>query len=250
MSGVVKRLASWMAAEAGVELIPSWRAPTLHMERSLRLIFDKFGIDTVIDIGSNVGDYRQFLRANMGFAGPIIGFEPDPELVARLRKRAADTGDSSWTIHETALGAAPDRRRFNRMAETGLNSFLTPLADQPDFNGDYNRVISSFDVSIETLDSFADRLPRDLSRTFVKIDTQGFDLQVLQGGQAVLGQVPALQTELSCSPIYDGSPDLAGSLAAFGAAGFVVSDMILIASQDEVRAVEFDCLMVRRAAVR
>jgi Methyltransferase FkbM domain len=55
----------------------------------------------------------------------------------------------------------------------------------------------------------------DLRRTYLKLDTQGFDLEVLRGGAQVISTLPALQTEVSFHPFYEGMPDYKMAIAAF-----------------------------------
>ncbi len=82
---------------------------------------------------------------------------------------------------------------------------------------------------------------------YLKIDTQGFDLEVLKSGNAVARQVPVVQTEVSLRTLYSGSPSMQDSVAAFGELGFTIADLFLISTDSGHRAVEFDCIMVRDA---
>jgi hypothetical protein len=59
----------------------------------LQELFAQLRIDTVIDVGANLGQYYEFLRDRIGFTGRIVSFEPHPDLAAQLKKRArADKG--------------------------------------------------------------------------------------------------------------------------------------------------------------
>ena len=240
---MLKRVIQKTAELAGIEAIPSWRLESLPLATKLERVFAHYNIETVLDIGANTGQYHDFLRAHVGFQGLVHSFEPDPDLAGPLMQRARGEGDR-WEVHQLALGASPSHATFNRMSNSQFNSFHTPAAGQPGQFSEFNKVVAAFPVEVTTLDSLLG-LFGDLSRVYVKIDTQGFDLEVLAGGRQVMAAVPGLQTEVSCRPIYDGSPDFAASLAAFQQAGFEVCDLFLISSDEHLRAVEFDCLMVR-----
>ena len=85
----------------------------------------------------------------------------------------------------------------------------------------------------------------DLRYTFLKLDTQGFDSEVLKGGPESASKIPALQTEVSVLPVYPGMPNFSESLAVLTGMGVAISDLFIISADTHLRAVEFDCLMVR-----
>ena len=89
-----------------------------------------------------------------------------------------------------------------------------------------------------------------LRTTYLKLDTQGFDLEVLRGGPRAASVIPALQSEVSFEPIYENMPDYLEAIAEFGRHGFAVSDMFLVNPEQGGIAIEFDCVMVRRAGER
>ncbi|MBN9560038.1 MAG: FkbM family methyltransferase [Alphaproteobacteria bacterium] len=241
-AGGLKRAIEGLAGLAGIEIVPKWRAPTLAMARKLSLLFDHLAISSVIDIGANEGQYRNFLRNQVGFTGAIFSFEPDPDLSDKLMRRAAE--DAKWRVFPFALGPAEGVQLFNRMGDKQFNSFHEPSPDQPVHVRMQNRVVSTVPVTVRTLDGVAAELG-ELGPVYVKIDTQGFDLEVLKGGRNVIRSALALQTEVSLRPVYSGSPSFAESIAAFQAEGFAIADLFIVASDGQMRAVEFDCVMVR-----
>ncbi len=234
-----------LTAHTGFELIASWRLSNLAYARRLQGLLKHFGITSVIDVGANAGQFRDQMRDEVGFAGPIHSFEPDPALAAALSRRA--TADPAWTVHPCALGASAGMAAFNVMENPVYNSFHAPDAQEAGHAANGNRVARTVEVEVRTLDTAAVGLP-DLSHAFLKIDTQGFDLEVLKGGHAAVRQIPLLQTEVSLRRLYSGAPSMGDSIAAFGALGFAVADLFLAATDGEQRAAEFDCIMVRDAA--
>lgn len=234
----VKRLAD----QAGVEITPKWRVPSLPYARRMQTLFDAFGITAVIDVGANAGQFRDQIRSEIGFTGPIFSFEADPTLAARLQERAAS--DPAWTVMPVALGATAGSMTFNIMHDPVYNSFKTPTTASVTGHERGNTVVRTVDVEVATLDALVNRFP-DLAHTYLKIDTQGFDLEVIKGAAGILAQVPAMQTEISIKPIYADSPTMEQSIAAMKAHGFTIADMFLVSTDGEHRAVEFDCVMVR-----
>ncbi|MCG8613062.1 MAG: hypothetical protein MI864_21340, partial [Pseudomonadales bacterium] len=94
----IKRCIELLADKLGLCVIAKWRLDSLLLENRLRRILFEYEIDCVLDVGANVGQYRDFLRNRVGYQGPIISFEPDPENVARLKQLSAK--DPKWIIQD------------------------------------------------------------------------------------------------------------------------------------------------------
>jgi hypothetical protein len=82
-------------------------------------------------------------------------------------------------------------------------------------------------------------------RPYLKLDTQGWDLEVIDGGPQTLPRVLALQTEVSCRAVYEGMPTMATSLDVLAAHGFAVSGLFPVTRDADLRVVELDCVAVR-----
>ena len=237
-----KSVLEQLAGRAGFDMTAKWRMASLPYTRRLQGLFQHFGITSVIDVGANAGQFRDQMRHEIGFTGQIFSFEPDPVLADGLLQRAAD--DPAWTIFSMALGASAGMMPFNVMQNPVFNSFHVPTSEQV---GEYQRgnvVMRTVDVPVRTLDTMAEFFP-DLAHTYFKVDTQGFDLEVLKGGRDVVRQVPALQTEVSLQQQYAGGPSMQASIDAFAKLGFAIADLFLVSTDGDHRAVEFDCVMVR-----
>jgi hypothetical protein len=113
-----------------------------------------------------------------------------------------------------------------------------------------NKVVGTAVVPVSTLDAEFDGKGTNLHRVYLKLDTQGFDLEVLRGGKRAISAIPALQTELSFRPFYNNMPDYKTAISAFESYGFAVADMFLVCIDDTRRAMEFDCIMVRDGSSR
>jgi len=236
----MKRIANWLANRLGYEIVPQWRMAGLPAARKLREIFARQQINRVIDVGANEGQFYRFLRSDVGYTGEVVSFEPIPEIADRLREQSAS--DRLWTVHASALGRSAGELTLNVAAMTVFSSFLRPLAHDPSEGG--NVVSRMVRVPVTTLDDmFPDQTT--LRHTYLKLDTQGFDLEVARGGERALGAIPALQTEMSYRALYDGMPDFRKSLSLFEQYGFQVSDFFLVSADSNGIAYEFDCVMVR-----
>jgi Methyltransferase FkbM domain len=100
----------------------------------------------------------------------------------------------------------------------------------------------------ELLNETVDNLDR--ARIYLKMDTQGYDLEVFMGLGNIHEQVFALQSEVSVVPIYQEMPHLTDSILFFEQAGFDIAGMYPVSTEKSgLRVVEFDCLMVRSPSV-
>jgi FkbM family methyltransferase len=240
-------LATAAASRLGYTLLPTWRMENLPAAQLLRALFDLLKIDCVIDVGANNGRYYRFLRYEVGYDGLVISFEPIPHLIEELRRGAA--ADPRWLIEGCALGAQPGTATLNVANMSVFSSFLRPLDDDLSRFDGKNTVQEQISCTVRTL---AEILPQIRARhgvgnIFLKLDTQGFDLEILKGAGDLLATIPALQTELSVIPIYAGMPRYTETLAFLEQAGFALSGVFPVENPPFPLLVEMDCVLVNRA---
>ena len=178
---------------------------------------------TIFDVGANVGQYGLSLR-KCGFTGRIVSFEAIPSVHARLSAVAA--ADRDWIVPPCcALGRAPGKARIN-LARNSVSSSLLPMHDAHLKAAPDSRYIASETVRVERLDDIArPLLPKD-GRLFLKVDTQGYEEEVLAGADLVLKSVSAMQLELSVVPLYQGAPSLRRILELCEGLGFQLHGLI------------------------
>jgi hypothetical protein len=83
-------------------------------------------------------------------------------------------------------------------------------------------------------------------RPYLKLDTQGFDLEVLRGGDASLSGMLALQTEASVIGVYKGSPSYTETIHYLDQRGFDLTGLYTVSRDASLRLIEFDCVMINR----
>ena len=97
-----------------------------------------------------------------------------------------------------------------------------------------------------------DILPPEVERPriFLKLDTQGFDLEVFAGIGEVASSIVMLQSEVALVPIYEGMPRMRTALDTYEAAGFEITAMYPVSyDHSTMRVLEYDCIMVRPSLV-
>jgi FkbM family methyltransferase len=197
-------------------------------------------INIFLDVGANRGFFSKHLRMS-GYRGHLFSFEPIPEDQERIRALAAN--DPGWTVCGYALGAESGCRilqiNLSNGGGTVLSSFL-PL------NGQSNSA-PTVPVEIRRLDEVLPELIAGIGspRIFLKMDTQGFDSQVLRGASGCLDQIMGIQSEISVIPLYVGMPHYTESLAQYEQLGFELMDLFVVSRAPDGRVVEYDCVMVK-----
>ena len=79
---------------------------------------------------------------------------------------------------------------------------------------------------------------------YLKMDTQGFDLDVLQGAAASLCDIEALQSEASVRRIYTDAPHFADTIKTIEGMDFSLSGIFPNNDGHFPVLVEFDCIFV------
>lgn len=158
-------------------------------------------IDLVIDIGANNGQYAKSLRLH-GYNKRIISFEPlsDAWQVISLSSHS----DPNWDVYRRcAVGRKITTSSIN-VSKNSVSSSLLEMLDSHKSAAPYSEFISTEQVDIITLDSIYDELNLAKYNFFVKIDTQGFEDEVISGGSTTFKNARGLQIELSIVPLYSG----------------------------------------------
>jgi FkbM family methyltransferase len=181
-----------------------------------RALIKNHGIDSVVDVGANQGQYASELR-RCGYKGEILSFEPLSEAYEALQKAAL--ADPEWHVFHSAIGAQDGEAEIN-VAANSVSSSLLPMLETHLRNAPTSRYRATERVKVSTLDSaLKDVLPSG-RRVLLKIDTQGYEREVLAGAKSVLQNVHLLECELSLVPLYEGQALLIEMLVLLDHLGF------------------------------
>ncbi len=217
-----------------------------HTLRShLHALLAHYRIDCVIDVGANEGGYGMFLR-ELGYTGRICSFEPVPSAFRKLS--AAASRDPFWEVFGFALGSRSGSAILHVSEFSQMSSFL-PASEYGLRNWSNLRVASEETVAVRTLaDCFDAGLVPKNGRILLKMDTQGYDLEVFRGCGTHLAAITCLQSEMSLIPLYQGMPDFSEALDVYRAAGFEVAGFFPITRNDAMALNEVDCTLVNPLA--
>lgn len=193
----LKRFVLHTARRLGLEIARYPRS--LPAYQHVRLMSER-GVGFVVDVGANVGQYAKQLR-QFGYRGEILSLEPLSEAYGRLIRETEL--DDRWYAERSAIGSAPGTAMIN-IAGNSASSSLLPMLDRHVDAVPSSRYVGTETVPVRRLDEVLDHYETCQKRIFLKIDTQGFEREVLVGlGERII-DVVALQLEMSLVPLYAG----------------------------------------------
>ena len=183
--------------------------------RMIRML-EQHRIDVILDVGAFEGAFGRDMRG-LGFGGRIVSFEPRRDTFERLRQAAA--GDEKWQAAPIGLGDRDETRMIN-VAANAQSSSLLPMLESHRVAAPESAYRTQEEISVRRLDGIFRDYCGPGERAFLKIDTQGFERQVLDGAARVLAQVPLLQLECSLVPLYQDSDTIDGVIALARGLGY------------------------------
>lgn len=196
-------------------------------------------IDVVFDVGANDGDYGREIR-DLGYEGLIVSFEPNPEAYDRLQATIAS--DPNWIAYSFAFGEDDGEAELS-VAENDAMSSIKGLTEFGKETGAVSN--TTVNVAITRLDSFLNKHPELMKNVYLKIDTQGFEMEVLRGAGEKLAQIAAVQAEIALIHTYTNELDWLEILMWMRAQKFEVATAICNSAVGaQVR--EFDFVFVRQ----
>jgi len=161
-------------------------------------ILDYYNIDTVLDVGANIGQYAVELR-ELNYRNKIISFEPMQNEFKILENKTIS--DNKWEAFNYALGSKNDKEKINISHNSFSSSILNILPTHID-NAPESKFKESEDIQVKKLDSVFNDLVSNNSKSYLKIDTQGYEKEVLIGAFDSLKKIDCIQIEMSLTPLY------------------------------------------------
>jgi FkbM family methyltransferase len=195
----MKNLIKLAARTIGFDIkryIPS-SSPGLQVAKAL----SQSQADIVLDVGANKGQYGALLR-EYGYKGKIVSFEPLQDAHRHLTTRSKH--DASWLANDRcAVGDTESTVTIN-VAANSVSSSLLPMLPSHSAAASHSKYVSKELTPLHTLDKLCNKLITHHSKVFLKIDTQGYEMEVLRGAKNTMRNVVGLQCELSLTTLYRG----------------------------------------------
>ncbi|MBD3296235.1 MAG: FkbM family methyltransferase [Candidatus Omnitrophica bacterium] len=140
--------------------------------------------DVIADCGANIGVTGLFFSRCVGPSGKVVGFEALPANADVARKNIQLNRANNFEIRNQAVGS------FHGIVEFSVHP-----------NGAVGVIegYKNIKVPVVTLD---ESFPRE-KPTFLKIDVEGYELEVLRGAVKILAKNPKIDLELHCACFSD-----------------------------------------------
>ncbi len=172
---------------------------------------NRYKINKVFDVGANEGQYAMTLR-KYGYGGEIVSFEPLSSAFEKLKLNSKN--DEHWKVFNYALGNTNGETLIN-ISGNSYSSSISEMTDthlhaEPD-----SHYIGKEHISIKKLDTIINEFSGKDDRMMLKIDTQGYEKNVIDGAIDSLPHVIMLQVEMALVPLYNGEfilPDISSYL--------------------------------------
>ena len=159
---------------------------------------------TLVDVGARGGLQPNWRKADRYLR--VVAFEPDPDEHARLVHRAP--ADGSKVYINAALHRGEGELALHLTRNAGASSLLAPNRAFLDRFPEADRfdVMRDLPVRVDALDAIlAQNAVHGVD--FLKIDTQGAELAILEGATSTLaGSVFGVELEVNLAPLYRGQP--------------------------------------------
>ena len=152
----------------------------------------------IFDVGANVGQTIDLFRKII--TQPIIhAFEPSQQTFRELQDKYSGIPD--LYLNNCALGAQPGVQEFIENTHPTMNSFLEPGV------ASWGAIKQRVQVDVKTVDDYCVDLGVD-AIDILKLDTQGFDLKIIEGSIQLLAQhrIHLIYMEIIFSEMYKGLP--------------------------------------------
>lgn len=160
----------------------------------------KRGVTLFLDVGANIGQTGRLIR-RQGYEGRIVSFEPIAECFAKLE--AATKADPLWDAYHTALGAENGSVEIG-VSENYVSSSIREATEELISIYEPIRYARHETIKVARLDSLFDNIASHGDKIHLKIDTQGFERDVVAGAEKVLPLIDTVRMEVAVSEVYRG----------------------------------------------
>lgn len=158
-------------------------------------------ISTVLDIGANSGQFALSFNA-VNPKAMIYSFEPIPQCFQQLKKNIANIegmaafnvglgdfiGELDFEVNTHSMSSS-----FLKMTETHKSAFPETLSS------------TVTKLRVEKLDSFIEKI-EVVKPLLIKLDVQGFEEQVIKGGEIMISLASIIIIETSFKVLYEKQP--------------------------------------------
>lgn len=242
---VLKRVVSRIIRQSIKSLYPDSTLTITHKTWNYQrnYFLNALEIDLAIDVGANIGQWASDFRRCRPDSY-ILSFEPD--LRCKIELETAASLDDKWSLNFIALGSSDSVSEMNLWDMEGGSSSLVPLNEFGEgFTGWKNADMNIIKVPVRKLESIMEEGQLKKSSSVLKIDVQGYEMEVLTGAEKILRDFKVIEIELPLIELYSGSLSSGSIILYLEAKGFA---LVALATERWAfpGAADCDALFVRK----
>jgi len=157
-----------------------------------------FKIDLLIDVGSNEGQFAKKI-IEFGYTNQIISFEPIKSIHKKLYENSKKY--KNWTSKRLGFGKINSLKSIN-ISQNSVSSSILQIKKIHTEIEPHSKFVGKEKIRIIKLDNFLNKKKFSKKKIFLKIDTQGYEKNIILGSKKVLKQISCIMLELSLTPLY------------------------------------------------
>ncbi len=218
------------------------RFPDGDYLRRIKIINDNH-INLVLDVGANNGGYALSMR-EFGYTKKIISFEPLKSAFSELKISAQK--DKNWILNNYALGNEDTKSVIN-IAGNSFSSSILNMLPQHLNSAPESRFISQEEIEIKKLDTIFSSMCAPTDNVMLKIDTQGYEKNVIDGAIESLPKIKIIQLEMSIVQLYESELMMTEMINYLDARGYQLFSLENgFGDSDSGQLLQVDGIFVRR----
>jgi FkbM family methyltransferase len=197
----MERFRRFLGTKSGIYLKLKRFTPSASDEMRTAAILNDLGIKYVIDIGANTGQFAESLF-DFNYKGKVISFEPVSKCYDALVKRSRKN-ENHFVAERCAIGDQDMEIEIN-VSDDSVFSSVLEIKEEHTRIRPKSRIVKKEKVDLYKLDTIIDKyIPEGETSILLKIDTQGFEKQVLDGAEKTIKRLSGLKIEIPLVPIYN-----------------------------------------------
>ena len=158
-------------------------------------------INYIFDVGANEGQFVNELRY-YGYKDNIISFEPYSDAHSKLLFNSKK--DKKWEVYEPiALGNKNSPNTIN-ISKNSVSSSIFKINKEHVDNAPDSKIVKQQSIIEKKLEDIFFEFDLKDKMLFLKIDTQGYEFEVLKGAEKILNQFQGILVEVSLVELYEG----------------------------------------------
>ena len=192
-----------------------------QFDNSYRLVlaFNEKNINYIFDIGANEGQFVKELR-NYGFDGNVLSFEPILPVHKKLLKNSAK--DSKWEIYKPLALGNQNSDNWINISKNSVSSSNLNISSEHVENAPNSIYVKKQLIQERKLEDIFFELNIKEKNLFLKIDTQGYEFEVLKGAEKIINKFKGILVEVSLTQLYEGQKNWLEIIEFVQSKGFLV----------------------------